>query len=309
MTTLWHIARYEWRMQWRSLTCWLVVLLGAAFVVAEVLPVSDRYVQYATATESIPGPARDGNVTVDRAAQARAALEVASFSSYLAWRVVDRVGLILALGLGLLGAFVWQRDRQCEVTELLHTRPVAPWQYVGGKYLGLVLTWGVLLLALVATIGGRAVWLAAQADLPFVWADFLLPVVGVVGSTLLYGTAVLLLLSLLLRNGVAALLLYVAYWMSSMTTLGGIVDIAPLRRMTAWLLRFDFVTFAPEPYLLLQEHLLALWWQRAGYLGLTVVLLVLTVGVYRHLWQHDGQVRTAATPPAWRHWLRRSMRQ
>jgi hypothetical protein len=87
-----HVARYKWRMQWRSLTCWLVVLLGAAFVVAEVLPVPNRYVQYATAIEPIPGPARDENVTVDRATQARAALEVASFSSYLAWRVVDRVG-------------------------------------------------------------------------------------------------------------------------------------------------------------------------------------------------------------------------
>jgi hypothetical protein len=137
---------------------------------------------------------------------------------------------------------------------------------------------------------------------------------GYAVDSALDGAAVLLLLSLLLRNGVAALLLYVAYWMSSMTTLGGIVEIAPLRRMTAWLLRFDFVTFAPEPYLLLQEHLLALWWQRAGYLGLTVVLLVLTAGVYRRLWQHAGQVRAAETPPAavqpaWRRWFRRSIRQ
>lgn len=314
MSNLWHIARYEWRMQWRSLTFWLVILLVAAFVVFELLPVPDTYIAYATATEPIPGPMRDGNVIVDQAAQARAALEVASLSSYLAWKFVDRVGLIMALGLGLLGAFVWQRDRQWEVTELLHTRPMLPWQYVGGKYLGLVLTWGGLLLLLLLLVGGRAAWLTAQAGLPFVWADFLLPVVGVVCSTLLYGTALLLLLSLLLRNGVAALLLYVAYWVYSLTTLGGILEAAPLRRLTAWVLRFDVVGFNSDTYLLLQERMPALWWQRSLYLGLTLVLLLLTMLVYRRMWQYGGQLRAAEQPgPAaqsgWRHWFRRTMSQ
>jgi ABC-type transport system involved in multi-copper enzyme maturation permease subunit len=314
MNNLWHIARYEWRMQWRSLTFWLVTLLMAAFVVFELLPVSNAYITYATATEPIPGPMRDGNVMVDLAAQARAALEIAGLSSYLAWKFVDRVGLIMALGLGLLGAFVWQRDRQCEVTELLHTRPVLPWQYVGGKYLGLVLTWGGLLLLLVLVVGGRAAWLTTQAGLSFGWADFLLPVGGVVCSTLLYGTALLLLLSLLLRNGVAALLLYVAYWVYSLTTLGGILEAAPLRRLTAWVLRFDSVGFKPDTYLLLQERMLALWWQRSLYLGLTVLLLLLTMLVYRRMWKYGGQLRAAEQPGSaaqsgWRHWFRRTMSQ
>jgi hypothetical protein len=155
MKTLWHIACYEWRMQWRSLTFWLVVLLIAAFTVSQLLPISGTYIAYATATEPVPMPSPDGSVLVDQGAQARAALEVASLSSYLAWKFVDRVGLIMALGVGLLGAFVWQRDRRWEVVDLLHTQPVSSWHYVGGKCLGLVLTWGGLLLVLGAALTCR----------------------------------------------------------------------------------------------------------------------------------------------------------
>jgi ABC-type transport system involved in multi-copper enzyme maturation permease subunit len=279
-----------------------------------LLPISGTYIAYATATEPVPMPSPAGSVLVDQAAQARAALEVASLSSYLAWKFVDRVGLIMALGVGLLGAFVWQRDRRWEVVDLLHTQPVSSWHYVGGKCLGLVLTWGGLLLVLGVVVGGQAAWRAAQAGIPFVWADFMLPAVGVVGSTLLYGTALLLLLSLLLRNGVAALLLYVAYWAYSMTSVSGIVEVVPLRRLTSWMLRFDFVAFTPESYHLLQEHLSALWWHRVLYLALTSVLLALTIVVYQRMWTHSGQIHTTDQPtssalPPWRRWFRRRMSQ
>ncbi|MCG8348209.1 MAG: hypothetical protein MI924_10575 [Chloroflexales bacterium] len=55
MNTVWHIATYEWRMQYRSLAFWLVALVLCAFLIGELLPRFHQNAVYATSASASAG--------------------------------------------------------------------------------------------------------------------------------------------------------------------------------------------------------------------------------------------------------------
>jgi len=295
-------------MQYRSLTFWLVALVLFAFLIGDVLSIFHSYAMQATSPEPIIIPIPGGE-SLDRAALARQALEVASFSTYTAWKFIDRVGLSSTLFIGFIVAFIWQRDRRWDMVDLINAQPITSWQYVIGKYLGAVLTWGSLLAGLILVGAGRAYQVAVQFGLPFAISDFLLPVLPSVGISLLYGTALLLALSLLLQNSVGTLLIYFFYWVYAVTQFSMFQDAGSTQFLTFWFFRADLL-FAPESYSLLQSHQGEMWINRLLYLVLTAALLGLCVLVYRHRRGYGMFVRITPLPeqqslPAWKRWLQR----
>ncbi len=276
------IALYEFRMQRRGLSFWLIGVLALAFLLGQVLPGNGRDALLATSSEPVlrtlqsPG----GPIEVDLAALAQQALERDSFSAYQAWRFIDLVGLSMALLIGFAGAFVWQRDRRRELEAIINVRPPASWQYVLGKYLGLLLSWG-LIFGLLLLIGGlHSAWVAQRFGLFFSWPDFLVPALAGVGITLLYGSAVILALSLLLGNPIAALLLYFVYWLSCMVQTGMFAEAGNIQLLSNWLWR-STAGMTPTAYETLQQRMELLAWNRLLYLLLSAALLGLMSLMYQ----------------------------
>lgn len=300
MRQLLGVVRYEFRMQRRSAVLWLVAAVLLAFFLGEVRPNLEAFARQATAEEPILWPLADGRV-VDIAAQAREALALARFSQYAAWHVAERLGLIAGLFVGFLAAFVWQRDRQWELAEVIHARPVASWQVVLGKYTGVALAWALLLLLAGVLSAGWTYALATQGELSFSLADFFQPLLLWIGISLLYGSALVLLLSLLLRGSLATLLVYFFYWVYSITDLGMFQQVVGRSRfLTYWLFRFDY-GLDRAAYLALQQRTTDVLLNRMLYAGLSLVLLWLLVRAYDRFRRRGslfGSQVTMAVKPA-----------
>jgi ABC-type transport system involved in multi-copper enzyme maturation permease subunit len=217
------------------------------------------------------------------------------------------MGLMSALFIGLLIAFVWGRDRNCEMLDVVNSRPVTSWQYVLGKYLGVVLTWGILVLLVVALGVGRTYQLARQFHLPFAWHDFTFPVVAWMWVSLLYGTAFVLAVSLLLRSSVGTLLVHLFYWAYSVMQLTMFQIASKSRFLSYWFFRFD-AGMKPGTYTLIQRRQGDVLLNRLFYLGMTMTILVLVVLVFQRLRERGTLLRAVGMSEQqpqswWRHLL------
>lgn len=281
MKVVWHIARYEFKMQRRGLVFWLVALVLLAFWAVEVRP----SIAQSAYTAVSPTPVWEliaGGGRIDAAAELQSALAVAPFSRYMAWHFADRIGLVAALFTGFLGVFVWQRDRRWHMEDVIHSRAVQPWQYAGGKYLGVVLTWGSILAPLAALQIGSTYLLARQLGLPFAWSDFAAPLFAWMGVTLLYATALVLLLSLLLRNSAGTLLLYFFYWGYAIVAYTMFQSAGTVQFLTYWLFRFDYGS-SVTAYRIFQQRQPDVWLNRLLYAGLAMALVGLLVVAWQRL--------------------------
>lgn len=270
MRALLAVSWYEVKLQWRSAIPWLLALGLLAFWWGDVRLSLGRFASYAVSSESIWQPA-PGVGSVDRAAELQTALKLAPFSWYAARFWADLMGLALVLSAGFLSAFVWQQDQRWAISDVLLARPIPGWVYVLGKYLGVVMSWSLILGLVALASGGYVYWLTHRFGLSFRLADFLAPVFGWTGLSLLYGTALVLLLSLLLRDGVATLLVYFFYWTYPVSQLGMFRNAGPLEFLTYWLFRFNY--FSSLAYELIDQQQRNLALNRTLYAALTLLLL------------------------------------
>jgi ABC-type transport system involved in multi-copper enzyme maturation permease subunit len=315
MNAIWHIAIYEWRMQYRSLTFWLVALVLCADLIGELLPQFQQNATYISSASPVIHHLGDGR-TIDRTANARQALEVARFSLYSAWNFIDTIGVSSTLFIGFLSAFIWQRDRRWDLVDSINARPILTWQYVTGKYLGVTLSWSIILVGLMLIGAGRAYQIASQSSIPFAIHEFLFLILPVIGVSLLYGTALILLLSLLLRHSIGALLIYFFCWAYIIFDLGMLEQIGRLHQqadimkfLTYWHFRSP-LGFEPETLEILQSTQSIRWGNRVLYSVLTGVLLGLTIRFYQRSRTQGMQSRRAGpvdhqARPLWRRWLPR----
>lgn len=310
MKTLWAVARYEVRMQRRSLAFWLTGLALLAFLQNEVVTGMQTSVAYASSPEPVIFSIM-GGVDVDMAAEARQALAEANFSQHAALLLADRIGLMAALFIGVLSAFVWGRDRRYEMPDLVNARPVEAWQYVLGKYLGVVLSWALLVVPILGLGVGRAYQLAGQYGYAFALGDLALPLLGGVGVSLLYGTAFLLALSMLTRNGAATLLVYFFYWVYCVNNMAMFVTAGRLKLLSYWYFRFTGA-FYPGTAAQWQQRLGDVQLNRLLYLGLTALLLAGMSVLYQRM-RAGGSLlspaegRAGGAQPWWRR-LARALR-
>jgi ABC-type transport system involved in multi-copper enzyme maturation permease subunit len=271
MKTMWSIASYEFKIQWRSLAFWLVAIGVSLFMYAEGLQ----------GISSEAGLASGQNLfLVDIfGTEAQETMKGARFSTFIAWGLADELGLISALLLGVLGAFVWQRDRQAGMTDMLNARPFRSWQYVLGKYLGVVFSWGVMVVPL-AILG--IAWTFMEANrygLRVAFADFPMPLIVWTLLTLAYGTAFVMAISLLVRNGTATLLIYLVYWGYSITDVRMLRGATTAKLFSHWLIRSGY-SITRENLHVVQARFAELWLNRGLYLSLTVLILGLTVWLF-----------------------------
>lgn len=271
MKTVWNIACYEFKIQRHSLAFWLAAVTLTVFVYGEILQGISGDAGLASGQNSF--------LVQVYGTEAQETMKAASFSIFQAWSISDLLGLMAALFISVLGAFVWQRDRQFAVMEALNTLPYQSWEYVLGKYLGLVFSWGVLVTPL-AVIGIAWTYVeASRYGLTFFLADFLMPLVGWMLISLAYGTAFVMATSLIVRNGAGTLLLYFVYWIYCLTDVRMLQGATTAKLFSYWLIRSGY-SITRDSLLIVQSRLPVLMLNRVLYLFLAALILWFTVWIF-----------------------------
>jgi hypothetical protein len=288
MRTVAAISFYEFKMQIRSLVFWLTTIVLLFFWYGEVFSEHQNQIVYSTAAQPII-TSQPGGITIDSAADARAALQVANFSAYAGWLFADRIGLISALFIGLLASFVFGRDRTYDLLDVVNSRQVRSWQYILGKYIGVVLTWALPLAAITVAEIGSVYQMCHKASLSFSIQDFIAPAFGWIGISLLYGTIVIMLVSLILKSGVGTLLFHFFYWAYSVVQMSMFQTANTFLFLTYWFFRLD-TGLSPRAADLVRNRWRDLFFNRTLYAVLAVALLGLTARIFQVLRERDAWV-------------------
>jgi|GEM_PF-2323816 len=270
----WGVMRYEWKLQLRSLVFWLGLILAGIMFYSEVYAETAARVEMAQImTAGTDSRYNQIQMSPSMVAELeRLAANGVSPESHAA-KMADRMQIVFAFVILFTAGFLLERDRLSRGREVLLARPVSPWAYVGGKYLGAVLP--LLLASLLMAVGGYGVsaWLnsglgVTSALLPYLkaWAIILAPLI-------LYTTALVLLLSLLLGRGAAVVPIHLAYMGA-----GGVIPFGNGFRLdlTTFILRTDGrndTIWTSDWGMLLAN--------RGLYLGLALVLVALTAALYQ----------------------------
>ena len=271
---IWGIARYEMRMQLRSLVFWLVLALAGLFFYTELVDEPIHRMEVALSYQRDPegfkrlwqNPERTAAEMEQRLAEGWPAVQASD-------TFADRMQIVFTFGTLFAAAFVLERDRLSRAKEVLLPRPVRPLDYLIGKFLGISIP---LLagsgIALVTSIGVhiyvQGMVGAPWSSWPYLRAGFVL-----LAPTILYSAAVVLTLSTVLRRPAVVVPLFLGY-----EILGGV---APLRPKGT----FDLTMFVARTenlgYSLWNEGLTALVLNRSLYLLLTGALLYVAARLYQ----------------------------
>lgn len=194
-------------------------------------------------------------------------MEKQSFSYYFTRKFTDSGGLYMAFFSTILFAFLFLRDTKKDTYELLHTKPVRPWQYVLGKIGGGFLTSLIILAVLNLVFAGLCILHIKEAGLAsgsYVFSTIL----GFVKATCIYILPNMLMIicvytivALLFKNPLPAtplLFLYIVY--SNMGSIGPDGNYGYFGRPLAIVVRFpgQFFDTAPPPLVLMNQIFLIL---------------------------------------------------
>lgn len=184
-----------------------------------------------------------------------------TFSYYFAKKFSDFCGLFLSFFSTILLAFLFIRDTRKDTYELLHTKPMSPAGYVGGKigggFLAMCAVWGVLVIV----FGGLCEFYGRRAGFPVSIWDFLKTASVYILPNILMITCIYAAVALIFKNPLPAvplLFLYIMY--SNMGSIGPGGEYGYFGRPLAILVRFPgkFFDTSPPPLALLNQSALLL---------------------------------------------------
>jgi len=271
----WGIARYEMKMQLRSLVFWLALGLIGLFFYSELVSEPMGEVQAVHRYQENPEGAK--KFWSPEAIEQFASLGANGFDPTTeANRFADRMQIVFAFGLLFTTGFMLERDRLTRSRETLAAHPVSSREYILGKYLGAVVPMLVASAAAVAAVIMVHFYANAQLEqssqwLPFVraWGLLLVP-------TVIYGGAVVMALTALFSRAAAAIPVYLAY-----EVVGGVAPIAKqILGIWMWVARTETLR-----YDIWSEGLGTLLINRGLYLALSVVLVAVA------MWAYDRRLR------------------
>ncbi len=136
------------------------------------------------------------------------------YSWYLANKFADFGGLYMGFAGAILLALLFFWDTRKNTWELLHTKPVKPWQYVLGKTVGGFLVMLMILAALTVMFSGLCLAAGTRESLPVNLLDFPTAACKYILPNLLMTVSVYAVVALAFRNPLPAipvLFLYLLY--------------------------------------------------------------------------------------------------
>ena len=202
-------------------------------------------------------------------------LEKHPFSWYLSRKFADFAGLYMGFLATVLLAFVFYRDMRKKNYELLHTKPVRAWQYLGGKILGALAAMALILAVLTGVFMVLSRQTASASGFPMNYWDFPEAVLHYILPNMLMIICVYGAVSLVFRTPLPAvplLFLYIIY--SNMGKTGPDGTFNYYGRILAVIVRFpgEFFEISVPPVAELNQRLLP---------AVAVLLFLLSVRIWK----------------------------
>jgi ABC-type transport system involved in multi-copper enzyme maturation permease subunit len=270
---IWGIARYEMKLQLRSLVFWLALVLVGLMFKSELWDEPSRAVQHAQSYQQDPVKYLQ---YVKNPESVKAEIEqflIEGFpSGAAADKWADRMQITFAFATLFAAAFVFERDRLSKSHEAVVTRPVSSRDYLIGKWLGVTLpVLGAAFISVLAAIGCH-IYIQGMLGTPWsIWPFFKTFFVLMV-PTVAYSAAVVLALTAWLPRAVIAIPLFLIY-----EVVGGVAPIRP--RGTFDITMFVARTEGMDGWLW-TDGLSMLLLNRLTYVALTALLLLLSARLY-----------------------------
>ncbi len=183
------------------------------------------------------------------------------YSYYFAYKYADFAGVMISFFASILLVFLFTTDTKKETYELLHTKPIAAWRYVLGKFLGGVIALSLVVLVMMITFSILCMRNELSTGILNVIYHMTKVTVLYVMPTVIISTAICVLVSILFRNPIPTIpimLLYIIY-----SNLGSYDDCGNFDfygRILGLMFRFvgTFFETAPIPLYRLNQILLLL---------------------------------------------------
>lgn len=187
-------------------------------------------------------------------------LEEKPYTFYAAKKFVDLAGVYMSFFSMILLAFLFMRDTRRDTYELLHTKPVSAFGYVGGKLLGGFLSMAFVLALLNVVFTVLFVYHGGQAGFPVSIWDLTLASIVYILPNMLMLVSVYAIVSLIFKNSLPAvpmLLLYIIY--SNMGSVGPDGHYGYYAKLMAIVVRFPGMLLETEtPFKVIVSQLLLL---------------------------------------------------
>lgn len=204
----WGIARYEMKMQLRSLVFWLGVALVVAMLWSEVIAGMAGAVDYIETSRANPGLIVPGNEAARLLFEQYETVGYPSAEAALIWS--DRMGIVLAfVGLFIAG-FVLERDRLSRSREVVGGRPVGAFEYAVGKYVGVALPLGGVAVLTWAAAVVTNMWAQGAMGFGFDLGAFL-PALALLAPVVIFVPALVLAATALVRRPAVVIPLFLVY--------------------------------------------------------------------------------------------------
>ena len=217
----------------------------------------------------------DSGELLNFSAEAKEAVEVRPFSYYVALNSGDRLGLILTLFFGILSPFVFRRDIQFGLIELINSKKTNSESYVLSKFLALFFIAFVFSLLSFIFVSAYSLYVSKTLSLSYQITDFILPVFISPLISSLYILSFTALVSIAISSSVGAIVILFVYWFFCVTQLHAISSPPNLNLILMWLIRF-VDRMSPKVPIVLEENRNLLILNRCLYIILMIVFVILT---------------------------------
>lgn len=180
----------------------------------------------------------------------------------------DYIGIVLGFFMVFVTGFTFVRDKRYGFNELIYTKEISSFKYVGGKYLADVLT----ALMIVLVVAGHATWLfhgfsKITGDSISYTAFFKYTILWIL-PTIMFVATLSYVLQVVFDNGIVPIIIQFIYWMYS-------IDIHN-NQITKYIIRFNEI--APYSQFQPLEH--TIFVNRIFYTLLSIVLLFVAVKLW-----------------------------
>lgn len=190
----------------------------------------------------------------------------------------DYMGITAAFFPVFLSAFILTRDKRSKMHELIYSRSVNSYTYITSKYIALVTSAFLIYLAAATLATVKFSVLAYQNSYNIDYLAFFKYTFAWILPTLMFTTAFGMFTSMLFNNGISAIPLQFALWMTSATPLEGSYGISKI------LIRFNSIGDYSKFVLWKQEIII----NRIFYVLISIILIFITAQLLE--WRRSGEL-------------------
>lgn len=281
MKKLLNLIKFELLMQSRSFVIWIVLGLLLIFLFFDISQTIQYEPMQQSSDISVIYSDKKGNVidSSNWATEEKEALERKPFSYFRSIQTGERIGLFISFFFGFITPFVFSKDNQHGLIEVINSKDISSAQYVLSKTLSLLIIAFVYCFISFVFVSIYTFQVAKDFSLSYQFSDFIIPTFINLLVTTFYIISFITFISVLINSGVGGLIVHIIYWFLCMTQMNIIASPVDYRLLLVWLIRYP-KRISPTFIELLNLNKTYLFLNRTIYIILFIGLIVLTCLVF-----------------------------